>query len=188
MVTLPIAAARPRQRRRTFLVVVCPVRQSQEGEVLPLLRQQVAVVALIGQQRRVGELHLRAQRERGKSPSSVSCSFNLLPALTSHHIPPWRTTNNTQIWFYLQTQHPSIEAAAQSVSLTFQILSSQLNTFRFWTLRHQLPRCDSACFQIIWRSDDNNNNNNHCLQLHSHLPLFSVTFTKVSHSHCCSDS
>ena len=43
---------------RTFLVVVRSVGQSQEREVLPLLRQQVAVMTLVWQQRRVRELNL----------------------------------------------------------------------------------------------------------------------------------
>lgn len=42
----------------TLLEVVRPVRERHEGEILPLLRQQVTVVTLIWHQRRVGELHL----------------------------------------------------------------------------------------------------------------------------------
>jgi len=46
---------------RTFLEVVRPVGERQEGEVLPLLRQQVAVVTFVGHQRRVRELHLKVK-------------------------------------------------------------------------------------------------------------------------------
>lgn len=45
-------------RRRTFLVVVGSIGQSQEREVLPLLRQQAAVVTLVWHQRGVRELNL----------------------------------------------------------------------------------------------------------------------------------
>lgn len=47
----------------TFLVVVCSVRQGKERQVLPLLRQVVAVMALLRDERRVGVFHLR-KREK----------------------------------------------------------------------------------------------------------------------------
>lgn len=52
--------------RRTLLVVVRPVGQSQERQVLPLLRQQVAVMTLVRHQRRVGELDLEGGGEKAQ--------------------------------------------------------------------------------------------------------------------------
>lgn len=59
----------------TLLEVVCSIRQGQEGEVLPLLWQGIAVMALIGKERRIGKLHLHNRQEKKRFFNRYKVSF-----------------------------------------------------------------------------------------------------------------
>lgn len=48
----------------TLLEVVRPVRERHEGEILPLLGEQVTVMTLIWHQWRVGKLHLVVEENK----------------------------------------------------------------------------------------------------------------------------